>query len=62
MAGVAPRAAVEGDVVTLHYVCRDEDGNLIDDSREHTEPVLFLTKRAYMAFKHASLVIKGLAN
>lgn len=55
MAGVAPRAAVEGDIVTLHYVCRDEDGKLIDDYREHTEPVLFLTKHAYIALKHASL-------
>ena len=29
--------------MTLHYVCRDEDGNLIDASREHKEPVLSLT-------------------
>ena len=53
-AGVAPRAAVEGDIVTLHYVCRDEDGNLIDASREHTEPVLFLAKLTrILGYKHA---------
>ena len=50
-----PRAAVEGDIVTLQYVCRDEDGNLIDDSREHTEPVLLLTKLADIALKPALL-------
>ncbi len=37
--GEAPRVAVEGDTVVLHYVCRDECGNVVDDSREHSEPV-----------------------
>lgn len=38
-AGGAPRAAVEGDIVMLHYVCRDEDGNVVDTSRGNEEPV-----------------------
>jgi len=40
--GDAPRVAVEGDTVVLHYVCRDESGNIVDDSREHSEPVRLL--------------------
>lgn len=32
---------MEGDTVTIHYICRDEEGNVIDDSAASDEPVSF---------------------
>eukprot|EP01025_Chloroclados_australasicus_P038673 TRINITY_DN3991_c3_g2_i1.p1 TRINITY_DN3991_c3_g2~~TRINITY_DN3991_c3_g2_i1.p1 ORF type:complete len:222 (+),score=28.92 TRINITY_DN3991_c3_g2_i1:143-808(+) len=39
VAGSEPLVAVDGDLVTLHYVCSDKDGQVIDSSREREEPI-----------------------
>lgn len=37
----SPHVAMEGDTVTIHYVCRDEEGNVVDDSSWSEDPVSF---------------------
>lgn len=32
---------MNGDVVHVHYICRDEEGKIVDDSAESEEPVCF---------------------
>ena len=32
---------MEGDTVTIHYICRDEEGAVVDDSSRAEEPVSF---------------------
>lgn len=39
--GGSPQVAMEGDTVTIHYVCRDEQGAVVDDSSRAEEPVSF---------------------
>jgi FKBP-type peptidyl-prolyl cis-trans isomerase 2 len=31
--------AVDGDMVTLHYVCKDDKGEVIDSTRDRAEPI-----------------------
>ncbi len=33
--------AMNGDVVHIHYICRDEEGNIVDDSIDSDESVCF---------------------
>ena len=40
-AGGSPQVAMNGDVVHVHYICRDEEGNIVDDSADSEEPVCF---------------------
>jgi hypothetical protein len=39
--GGSPQVAMEGDTVTIHYICRDEQGAVVDDSSRAEEPVSF---------------------
>ena len=39
--GGAAQVAMDGDTVFIHYICRDEDGNVVDDSADSEEPVSF---------------------
>ncbi|EIE23607.1 FKBP-like protein [Coccomyxa subellipsoidea C-169] len=40
--GGAAQVAMNGDTVFIHYICRDEDGNMVDDSAESEDhPVSF---------------------
>lgn len=32
---------MDGDTVFIHYICRDEDGQVIVDSAENEDPVSF---------------------
>lgn len=32
---------MDGDIVTIHYICRDEAGDVVDDSANSEEPVSF---------------------
>ncbi|GBF90665.1 hypothetical protein Rsub_03237 [Raphidocelis subcapitata] len=40
-AAPAPLVAVEGDIVTLHFVARDPDGQVIESTRAADEPLSF---------------------
>ena len=33
--------AMNGDIVHVRYICRDEEGNVVDDSAGSDEPVCF---------------------
>ncbi len=33
--------AMNGDIVHVRYICRDEEGNIVDDSANSEEPVCF---------------------
>ncbi|BDA47526.1 probable FKBP-type peptidyl-prolyl cis-trans isomerase MJ0 [Coccomyxa sp. Obi] len=39
--GGAPQVAMDGDTVVIHYICRDEEGNVVDDSADSEDPVSF---------------------
>lgn len=39
--GGSPQVAMNGDVVHVHYICRDEEGSIVDDSADSEEPVCF---------------------
>ena len=32
---------MNGDIVHVHYICRDEQGKIVDDSAGSEEPVCF---------------------
>ncbi len=32
---------MDGDTVVIHYICRDEEGNVVDDSTDSEDPVSF---------------------
>ena len=32
---------MNGDIVHVHYICKDEEGNIVDDSANSEEPVCF---------------------
>ncbi len=36
-----PMRAVEGDIVTVHWVCINEDGEVLESSRASDEPTTF---------------------
>lgn len=40
-AAAAPMRAVEGDIVTIHWVCINEDGEVLESSRASDEPTTF---------------------
>ena len=40
-AGGAAQVAMDGDTVVIHYICRDEEGNVVDDSAGSEDPVSF---------------------
>ena len=37
--------AMNGDIVHVRYVCKDEQGNVVDDSAHSEEPVCFEVSR-----------------
>ena len=47
-AGGNPQVAMNGDIVHVHYICKDEEGNIVDDSANSEEPVCFEVEPAHL--------------
>lgn len=64
-AGTSPLRAVEGDIVTLHWTCCNENGEVLESSIPSNEPATFevgagniVGNRIFEAFDEA---VRGLA-
>ena len=64
-AGTSPLRAVEGDIVTLHWTCCNENGEMLESSNPPNEPATFevgagniVGNRIFEAFDEA---VRGLA-
>ena len=40
--------AMNGDIVHVHYICKDEEGDIVDDSANSDEPVCFEVEPLHM--------------